>query len=497
MSNINPSASVPSSVPPKAGLTTLAAINNPPPAIAKLAAGTVLVGTVTRQEPSGQTFLRTEHGQLTLTTRLPLPTGAEVKLEVQAVGARMQAIILSVGGQPPSNAAVPPAPQGAPPAGGKAAPPPGSPPGEARPAMQPAPAGTAVQTAAPASAPQGTVIAATLHPGPNNAAINAGAAASRAIPLQIVPLYLAAPSGVPQGTLPTIPMATAPAGGTVLSGTILGANGQGGLLLQTPLGQLTLPVRAELPAGAVLTFELLDPPPQRTAGPEQAERTALRMSAEWTGLKEAIGALAKNDPIVQATLLNGILPKPGADLVAKLFHFFSALSKGEIRDWLGEQTLRSIERAGNGALAQQLSDEFSQLSRLALRGGDEWRTILFPILHESELHQAKLFLRHHDDDQDGSGNPETGTRIIVEISLNRLGDVQLDGLYHVRRFDLILRTQNPLPAFMTTEIRSIFEGCCGACGLKGDILFRENEPFAPTPLRKASGMPATDLGLEV
>ena len=110
MSNINPSSSVHASVPPKAGPTSLATIDTPPPAVSNLTTGTVIIGTVIRQEVNGKTLLQTEHGQLTLTTtRLPMPTGSEVKIEVHAVGARIQAIVLSIAGKNVANVAAPPA----------------------------------------------------------------------------------------------------------------------------------------------------------------------------------------------------------------------------------------------------------------------------------------------------------------------------------------------------------------------------------------------------
>jgi len=314
------------------------------------------------------------------------------------------------------------------------------------------------------------------------------------IPLRIAMLSLQVPEGISSTTTPTIPLTATPAGGAVLAGNVIGTNRQGGPVLQTSLGQLTLLVQAKLPTGTTVTFELLDPPASQAAEPKLAARTALQLSAEWATLKAALEIIGETNPAIQTTLTNTTLPTAGKDMVAKLFHFFSALAKGDVRDWLGDRTLRSIESAGKGALAQRLSDEFIQLSRLALRGDDEWRTILFPILHESEMHQAKLFLRHHDSEHEDADTGEAGTRIIVEVSLDHLGEMQLDGLYHARRFDVILRTLNTLPAFMTTEIRSIFENCCKISGLKGDILFRTDEPFAPTPIRKASNR--TGIGLE-
>ncbi len=501
MSDVKPPSSIPTSVPPKAGPTSLATITSSPPAIAKLASGTMIVGTVLRQDQSGQTLLRTEHGQLALTTRLILPAGAEVKLEVRAVGARLQAIVLSVEGRQPvsggaaplSAAAQPPLPVGG---GGGSPPASGIPQPQAPLLAQPGPPGGAsvgIGRNTERVAIVATLVSETAKSDTPSAAVSLlKTAARQEIPVRLAILSLLMPGGGAAAPMPAVPLTTAASGGTILSGTVLGTNSQGQPILQTPLGQLTLPIRAELPIGVVLTFELLEPPSSRPAA-EAISRIALPLAAEWAALKETLQILGKTNPALQAILLNVTIPRIGTDMAAKLLHYFSALVKGNIRDWLGERLLHDLEQVNKGALAQRLSDEFLQISRLALRGEEDWRTMLFPILYGNNLHQAKLFLRHHDS-RHGGEERNGGTRIIVEVSLSRLGDLQLDGLYHGRHFDLILRTRHPLPVFMTTEIRSIFGSCCENSALQGNLMFRANEPFVTTPLRES---PTAGLGLEV
>ncbi len=87
-----------------------ATVSNPPPALAQAAAGSVLRGTVTGHDEEGRVLLRTDRGTLTLSTRTPLPVGAQVTLQVRATGNQLQVAIVQVDGRPVAAQAQPPTP---------------------------------------------------------------------------------------------------------------------------------------------------------------------------------------------------------------------------------------------------------------------------------------------------------------------------------------------------------------------------------------------------
>ena len=149
-----------------------------------------------------------------------------------------------------------------------------------------------------------------------------------------------------------------------------------------------------------------------------------------------------------------------------------------VRDALG--------RSGRRDLADSLSSEFRQASRLAGEpASGDWRVMFLPLRHEGELHQINLYLRgRRKGDKD---DPDTGTRFVVEIDMTRLGPIQLDGLVHGRRFDLMLRSRGPLSPAMRRDIEAIFDEARGIGGYAGAIGFQVAASFPVQPLEQAKG----------
>ncbi|MGQ0662560.1 MAG: hypothetical protein ACT4P2_03030 [Pseudomonadota bacterium] len=86
-----------------------------PAQLRNLAAGWLLTGTIIGRDGKGQVRLRTDAGSVAFKTALPMPVGSVVTLQVQSVGAQLQAVVLSI---TPLAANVPPAePARAPPDG--------------------------------------------------------------------------------------------------------------------------------------------------------------------------------------------------------------------------------------------------------------------------------------------------------------------------------------------------------------------------------------------
>jgi hypothetical protein len=135
------------------GSTTAVALLDANPALAALDPGSLVKGVVVGRDPHGQTVLETEFGQVTLTARIALAVGSDVVLQIQSVGSRLNAIILSVDNQPVGNLGrlsslpLPPAPAtGSRPAG----------------IGQPAPSGAAAPPIAEVILSTGAVVTATV-----------------------------------------------------------------------------------------------------------------------------------------------------------------------------------------------------------------------------------------------------------------------------------------------------------------------------------------------
>jgi hypothetical protein len=110
---------------------------------------------------------------------------------------------------------------------------------------------------------------------------------------------------------------------------------------------------------------------------------------------------------------------------------------------------------------------------------------MFLPLHDGqELHQVNLYLRGKRRGNDGE-ELDTGTRFVVEVDMTRLGPLQLDGLVHGRRFDLMLRSRAVLSPAMRRDIEAIFDEARGIGGYAGTIGFQVAASFPVAPLEQA------------
>lgn len=361
----------------------------------------------------------------------------------------------------------------------------------------PAPAsGAAATTAAttglrPFAAPVGgRVVAPGTAPAPASAAAGAAASAPSAPAASAAPEAPAAPVAVPAKALVAIAVGPAP---------------EGGLLVRTPLGRMVLQTLELVAPGTRLTFEVLGSrPPEALPGAGAVTGATKRgslaaLSGQWPALKEALEAVASVDPALARHLVNNVLPAPTARLPSSVLFFLAAVRLGDIGGWLGREASQILERAGRGRLLRQLGDDLARIGRFAEeRERGDWRTFALPFHDGGELHQIWLLTRQHRHDEDGEeGAADGGLRFLVELDLSRLGPLQLDGLVRGSRFDLIVRTKEPLAAEMRRDILGIFDDGLAASGLTGAIIFHTEPAFALSALDVVAGRDGQSDGIVV
>ena len=283
--------------------------------------------------------------------------------------------------------------------------------------------------------------------------------------------------------------------GTTLTGVATHATRASHTVIRTDLGTMALETRTPLAQGTLLQLEVTDRAVFPPAGSADAEGR-LALARDWPSLNAAIAALEQDAPRVARALVETVIPRADTQLAANVLSFLVALRGGSLVNWLGGGPARTLQRLRPDAF-NRLSDDFRSLARSADEpAAGDWRVTVVPFHDRQELRPITLYLRR-DRDADGE-DAERGrddTRFVVDVELSRLGHMQLDGLVRGqdKRFDLIVRSERPLPPWMRDDIREIFAEASALTGLKGGTSFHAGPAGFIDVAAFASAGPARDL----
>lgn len=263
-----------------------------------------------------------------------------------------------------------------------------------------------------------------------------------------------------------------PASASLLSGLVV-ESASGETVIATPIGLLVLEQRLALAPGTVIAFERLEEtPPADTPEPDPARASG------WPVLDEALASLDSCAPALAAQLRPELMPLSGPQLAGTLLFLLGALYSGT---WPAPEVARALAAGGHEKLAKRLADDAAELRRL---GADSatgpWRVLTLPLLEGAAILPLRLFLRRRPKGM--TAPPEEGTRFAVEVELSHLGTLQFDGLLRGQRFDLFVRSHQPLGAELRQDASAIFRRVTAESGLTGEIAFTTAAQFAVTPL---------------
>jgi hypothetical protein len=255
-------------------------------------------------------------------------------------------------------------------------------------------------------------------------------------------------------------------------------------LVHTAQGTLRLETSSPIATGAHLTVEVIEvrlPPAPELAGEAPIAQSLSRLSRDWRVLWESLQAAAAADPAVANRVLQQILPKPGPRLASTLLLFLGALPSGDPDAWLGADFSAALENAGRKDLPHRLGEEFRQLAQAQQQENGDWRLFVLPLLGAHEIHPIHLFVRRRRRRE--AEEKDADVRFIVDLELQSIGTLQLDGLVRPAHFDLILRSRHALPQHWRRDIAAIFDDALAVSGLKGQMAFqaRTPEPLEPAP----------------
>ncbi len=246
-------------------------------------------------------------------------------------------------------------------------------------------------------------------------------------------------------------------------------------VIQTP--ESTLPVGTQIqiapqpgaPAIGVATL-----PPLNAALPATA---FLAPEPTWPVLDQIYQALTHAAPQLAQALAN-VTPNAAASpsqLGPAALFFLAAIRSGDIAGWLGDKAADILRRDGKANLISRLSQEGSILNRIAAEpASQDWRGFSVPHFWEGQIHKMAVYYKN-DGGNETDREQGKQTRFIFDLSLTRMGKVQLDGLFRASRLDLVVRTETPLSQAMQMEMKRTYAGAIGQTRLAGELSF-QNRP---------------------
>ncbi len=214
----------------------------------------------------------------------------------------------------------------------------------------------------------------------------------------------------------------------------------------------------------------------------------------WPAMDELYQTLQQAAPQAAQALTNmSASPATPNRLPAMALFFIAAVRSGDIGSWLGDKTADTLRRLGRGDIINRLTRDASGLQRTASEpAAQDWRALALPMAAEGEIHKLMLYYRHDRAPDRDDDDEKTGTRFIFDLSLSRMGPVQLDGLHRPQnnggRLDLIVRTHDQISAGMQQYMRRLYTDALAQAALGGELSFQHQaETFIKIEMPATTG----------
>ena len=193
---------------------------------------------------------------------------------------------------------------------------------------------------------------------------------------------------------------------------------------------------------------------------------------QWPALEQLMTTLQQLSPQA-ASALTRALPNAAqpSQLAANAMIFIAAVKSGNFDMLLGDKKIDMLQQVGKRNILSALTQDTARAGAPDAAVQSDWRAVPLPMFWDNEIHHITLFTRSEQQEQnedEGHGK----TRFIFDLSLTRMGDVQIDGLINNKRLDLIIRTQNAFSEPMQQTMRQAYSGALSQTELSGEITFQ-------------------------
>jgi hypothetical protein len=299
---------------------------------------------------------------------------------------------------------------------------------------------------------------------------------------------------------------------TVLAGRVSGTTPAGGIEIETALGTLALPATSTMiPIGSAAQLRVTAVAPPVAHSSVQAVQVDLAATAEASvnpsPIAEALGALMTAQPaiaeIVADTMAAATSPhhaaSPAADIaemftitpdssvVAILLGFLAGSAPVPARRWPDSPARKALNELGRDDLVQHLDGDAARIgTTVPAPPPSAWLVTTLPYFGNVSTQPMRLYRKAEDGGKGVKAN-RLGEHFVLEVDLARLGPMQFEGLIRDRRFDLVLRTRQPLNGALQQTIRKVYADTLLAAGYAGDFSFARAQAFPLVPPISAAG----------
>lgn len=237
------------------------------------------------------------------------------------------------------------------------------------------------------------------------------------------------------------------------------------------IGNATLMLKTNLtlPIGSTLVLKLTE---KVFTGLLESQETG---NKSWPALQEILAHAHDDAPQPLQNFLQNRVVQMNQALGGAMLFVLSAFNRGDVKQWLGQDTIEALQKAGKNSIISALQAEINDGVTTAhdpIVG--EWRVYDLPWQAQEQLAQMQVYVHH---DSGGSTGPEDKaarkTRFVIDITFTKLGTMQFDGFVQKKQFDLMLRSEQTLDAALRHELRIAFTNAVGAVGYTGQLLFQQ------------------------
>ena len=275
---------------------------------------------------------------------------------------------------------------------------------------------------------------------------------------------------------------------TVVTGTVIGKTLHGEVVLDTPEKLVTLSGTTDFPRDTKILIEPLSVGTNKNIIPEKL--TIAQLTNGWARLETFITDLNIKSPDNGINFTSNQIGKPNLKLTATMALFISAIRMGNPNLWLGQENKNIINRSQPG-LIRGLDEDFFLMQRASEPSDSGWRAFFFPMLSDEQLSQIQLFIHQDKNSSDKDKNSSRKTRFIVNLKLDNIGELQIDGRVNSVMVDLLVQTIKPLPLKLKKGMRDVFKNTLERTEIDGNIVFKVRKMLDPLPINQLNGFSET------